>query len=492
MIPLRKNYKVLKYVNCMIFLVAVLALFLRLVSLNQSLWLDEGINVNVAANLPFKDLVLNYSLSDFHPPLYHVILKAWILLFGPSEIAVRLPSVILGVATVFVVYLIAKKLYEVKTALIASTLLATAPLHIYYSQEARMYMLAAFFAALSVYFFVSIIKKDTITNWFGFIIATTLMLYTDYLPYLLIPSYALYLVVNFKKIPKSILRTFLPALILVFALLSPWLSLLPKQLAGGLGTAVATPAWAQVVGDASVTNLSLTGVKFTIGRISHDNNLVYALLFAPAGIFIIFLAALSFFRLSALRSILWYWLLIPIVLGFGISFFIPVFAYFRLIFALGAFYIILASGINTMSWIPLTRTLLATALLINLSSSLIYLSTPKFQREDWRGAVDYVSKNSTASSIVLFESNDTVGPFDYYNKGRLKAFGALDDFSPQNSGVSKLMAKTEGKNKIFLFQYLSQITDPQGLVFAALSQEGFANTRTKDFTGVGFIYEFNK
>src|SRR4030042_621512 len=161
----------------MILIILTAALILRLIAINQSLWLDEAINVNVARALDLKSLIFNYSLGDFHPPLFHVLLRGWILLFGSSEISVRIPSVILGVATVYVTYLIGRKLFEHKTALIAATLLATAPLHIYYSQEARMYMLAAFFASLSVYFFISILKKDNFWLWIGFIIATAFMLY---------------------------------------------------------------------------------------------------------------------------------------------------------------------------------------------------------------------------------------------------------------------------------------------------------------------------
>src|SRR3989344_2891983 len=136
----------------MIWLVLIISLILRLISINQSLWLDEAINVNNVASLDLKSLIGSYALSDFHPPLYHIILKGWALIFGVSEITARLPSVLFGIGTVFTTYLIGLKLFEKKTALIAATLISTAPLAIYYSQEARMYSLAAFLASLTVYF----------------------------------------------------------------------------------------------------------------------------------------------------------------------------------------------------------------------------------------------------------------------------------------------------------------------------------------------------
>lgn len=477
----------------MIWLVLTITLILRLITLNQSLWLDEAINVNNAAALDLKSLVLNYSLHDFHPPLYHILLRGWILLSGSSEIAVRIPSIIFGVITVYLTYLIGKKLFEEKTALIGATLAATAPLHIYYSQEARMYALAAALASLSAYFFISILKKDTLGSWLGFIISTTLMLYSDYLPYFLIPIYIIYLVLNRKVIGKSTLRAFIPAFLIIFIFLIPWLVIFPKQIAGGLSVAAATPAWAQVVGQADIKNLLITPVKFTIGRISHDNNLTYALIFAPIGIFVGFLFLASLFRISRLRLFLAYWFFGPIVLAYLVSYFIPIFAYFRLIFVLPAFYLIIASAINIINWPSLTRFLLMIALSINLVSASIYFLNPKFQRENWRDAVSWVYQNATPQTLALFESPYSVAPFDYYNHGQVKTAGALDSFVAESDEIKKKVKTIAGDhNKIFLFQYLSGITDPQGLVFKELTTQGFVNTSTKDFPGVGFIYEFQR
>src|SRR3990167_1900536 len=170
----------------MILFIILIGFLLRLVNLDQSLWLDEAININFVKSLSFKELILNYSLSDFHPPLFHVLLKRWISLFGSSEIAIRFPSIIFGVGTVFITYLIGKKLFET---------------------------------------------------------STTLILYSDYLPYVLIPLFVFYLFINRRNIAKGTLRTFVPAFIIIFVLLIPWLVIFPKQLMTGLSAAAASPAW---------------------------------------------------------------------------------------------------------------------------------------------------------------------------------------------------------------------------------------------------------
>src|SRR3990167_8659259 len=421
----------------MIALILTAGLILRLFKLDQSLWLDEAINVTFVKNLNLPFLVFEYSIGDFPPPLYHILMRGWFLLFGTSEIAVRLPSVILGMATVYVVYLVARKLFDNKTALISATLVATSPLHVYYSQEARMYMLAAFFASLSVYFFVSIIKKETLIYWFGFVVATALMLYSDYLPYLLLPVYVVFLLIFKNKIQKSTARAFLPAFILIFVLILPWFLIFPKQLVTGLSAAAASPAWSNVVGSSSLKDLAVTYVKFVIGRISNDNNLIYALLFAPAGTIFALLLFLSSFRMNHLRFFLWLWLLVPTLGAFLISFFVPVFAYFRFIFVLPAFYILISASINMVNWPKFNRFFLTLVLVVNLVSLGIYFSNTKFQRENWMGATSYVHSASANNSIVLFEATDPFSPFVYYNKGRVKAYGALEGFNSDRKKVAE-------------------------------------------------------
>ena len=78
----------------MIWVILLLGLILRTVSLNQSLWLDEAINTLAVRDYSLIDLVAQYAKADFHPPGWFIILWFWTKLFGYSEIAVRIPSII--------------------------------------------------------------------------------------------------------------------------------------------------------------------------------------------------------------------------------------------------------------------------------------------------------------------------------------------------------------------------------------------------------------
>ena len=66
--------------------VAVLA---RLPYFNESLWYDEVWYTLSRLN---EDTLMRVLFHDVHPPLYPVLMKGWIELFGDSEISIRLPS----------------------------------------------------------------------------------------------------------------------------------------------------------------------------------------------------------------------------------------------------------------------------------------------------------------------------------------------------------------------------------------------------------------
>jgi len=80
-------------------------LLLRLISIDQSLWLDEATTA-LAAKMPLADIFTKFLPGDFHPPLYYLLMKGWGSLFGLSEISLRTPSVIFGILTIYFIYLI--------------------------------------------------------------------------------------------------------------------------------------------------------------------------------------------------------------------------------------------------------------------------------------------------------------------------------------------------------------------------------------------------
>jgi mannosyltransferase len=122
--------------------ILIVASILRFHDLDRtSLWYDEAVSWT-QSNGSFLNLLSSVA-ADNYPPLHNIILWASMPIIGDSETALRLPSALLGVASVWLMYLIGKRLGGVTAGLLAAALLAVSPFHIWYSTEARMYALLA-------------------------------------------------------------------------------------------------------------------------------------------------------------------------------------------------------------------------------------------------------------------------------------------------------------------------------------------------------------
>jgi predicted membrane-bound mannosyltransferase len=94
---------------------------------------------------PADDLeaVLRRTPMDGHPPLYMLAMLPWVQAFGTGLGALRMPSVIFGVLSVVLLWRIGLREGGRWTALLAAALLALNGHHVFWSQMARMYVMAS-------------------------------------------------------------------------------------------------------------------------------------------------------------------------------------------------------------------------------------------------------------------------------------------------------------------------------------------------------------
>ncbi len=177
----------MKHIRHLLFLAAILviAFTLRIIRLDfQPLWWDEGYSLFFATR-DFATM-LERTAVDIHPPLYYALLQFWMAFTGKSDVAVRLLSVVIGIATIPLIYALARQLFhDVRVALIAALLLALSPFHVYYSQEVRMYGLVTLLGLASVYLFVQLLamkpgQPKTAALAAVYIPVTAAALYTQY------------------------------------------------------------------------------------------------------------------------------------------------------------------------------------------------------------------------------------------------------------------------------------------------------------------------
>ena len=159
--------------------ILMVGLGLRLYHLGApSFWFDE-VGTLHQAGLSLRELVAA-SVADNHPPLYAFLLGLW-LPSEPSETLVRVPSAILGVCSLPLLYRIGALLFSREIGLFASGLLAISPGHIWYSQEARSYSLLVLLTMVSTYSLASALRQDGTRDWVAYTAASVSGVYTHYL-----------------------------------------------------------------------------------------------------------------------------------------------------------------------------------------------------------------------------------------------------------------------------------------------------------------------
>jgi len=127
----------------------------------KSLWADEIIDLNGVRNADLRGVLAFVPGNAGGVPLGYLVDFWMIRIFGYSEFAVRLPSVLFTVLTCLAVYILAWKA-DLRAPLLAAVLYAVSPLTMRYGLEARPYAQAACWSAFSTVVFLSLVRRPTL------------------------------------------------------------------------------------------------------------------------------------------------------------------------------------------------------------------------------------------------------------------------------------------------------------------------------------------
>lgn len=158
-----------------------LAVFLAITITNApraSIWFDEAFSAYIA-QFSYWDIA-RYTANDVHPPFYYWVLKTWTALFGSSDLALRSMSIFFGSGAIVAVFLLAKKLFSRSVAWVTLLLLVVSPMFIRYSDEARMYTLAALIVLLATYVLIKATQQKKRKQWVIYGLLVALGMWTHY------------------------------------------------------------------------------------------------------------------------------------------------------------------------------------------------------------------------------------------------------------------------------------------------------------------------
>lgn len=155
------------------------AVALRLYGLDRwSLWLDETVQYSYTSK-PLSEL---YAAMDaYGMPISLELGRALVWLgFDHTAGQLRLPSAILGVATIVIVFFLAKELLGRRTAWFSALVACVMPVLVVYSQEYRNYSPLIFLMVLSGWSLAVALRTNHPAWWCLFVGSTILNLYTHF------------------------------------------------------------------------------------------------------------------------------------------------------------------------------------------------------------------------------------------------------------------------------------------------------------------------
>lgn len=423
--------------NIILGIVLAGAALLRLYALSsESFWFDETYSVWVARHSVGWHIEL--STQRIFPPLYYLLLHFWLRL-GSSEFAVRSLSVLIGLGSIGAAYGLAKGLFDRRVGLLSALLLAVSPLHIWYSQEARMYILVAALGLYSAYFMLLALREGKLWHWIAYVLSTAMLMNAHYFAIFLVPfqnAYALYLLLR-RQVDRTVLWRWIASQVSVAVLSVIGLAGIFSAESGYWWGLLDT--WHGAPGIADLLGLMF---EFSLGT-TVQGRLIYWGTLAVFGLCILWgLLYVIGRRAGALKRgiatvdgwididgivLVLLYLLVPLSTVFFLSQFRS-FWVLRYIFPfLPPYCILVAYGLSRMPLI-LRWTMVGLVVLASLwAVTDIYRDE---QKENWRAVIQYLSAREEAGDVILLVDEDIWLPFEHYYRSSTRRVGisrAVDD-----------------------------------------------------------------
>ncbi len=217
------NYKEKLYKTRVLFFVILsLSIILRMANIiSEQLWHDEGGTIFYVNST--MDEFWRQVIEEVAPPLYYLLLKGWVTIFGTSIFATRLLSVIFSVLTLPILYLLGKEIKNEKIGLIIIFLFSISPFSIWYANEVRMYSFLQLIFTIDLYFAIKCIKYPNDTkNYVFFAIMGVCLIYTHYSGFLYLGLLGFGIII-FNRKGEGFLKNVIISTLIILISYIPWI-----------------------------------------------------------------------------------------------------------------------------------------------------------------------------------------------------------------------------------------------------------------------------
>ncbi len=484
-------------------LILLLAFALRAYRLGaQAIWWDESLSLYRATHdlgTIFANTILiqNVVTHDLQPPLYFAILHFLVRAFGVSEFALRFLSLMANVATVALLYALARRWLTASVALTAALLGALSPFYVWYAQEARPYALVLFWSLLAVYALtrafdlgrgqtqtntdnnnsIGVRQRSSVSKpWIlVYLFAAAASLYTNYYAVFLIPFHVVLIALLVWRAPRRRVWSALPALPLAAAaFLIPLIVIAARENAGsgpsyvpfdiilrdllnsfsvGITIDLAQVFWI----DLALLALFLIGVLFPISKLHRPTSV---LLVAYLAVPLLGLAAASLIR--------------------------PLYQNSRYFITLTpAFYLGIAAGIVALArrWKILAVPALGVFLIGAGLSLHNWYFDPRYGKDDHRAWAEFLRARVRPGDFLILDSPHTEALYHYYADDlvpmtTLPILRADHAASPAQD-LAAVRDAYQRNARVWFLVMDTPFDDPQGRIDQLLNQQGALIDQTK-------------
>ncbi|HIK05229.1 MAG TPA: glycosyltransferase family 39 protein [Trichormus sp. M33_DOE_039] len=178
------------------------------------------------------DTINSLAVDDAqHPPLYYVILKLWMQIFGDSVASARSLSIIISLLSLPCIYWLCLELFDSPiTAWMSVALMSVSPFHVLYAQEARQFCLWIFITLLSSAVLLRAIRTGSRKIWSFYALTVALGLYTFLFSLLVSTSHGIYVLIREKFRFTKQFKSYLVATTIGCISFIPWILIIINNL----------------------------------------------------------------------------------------------------------------------------------------------------------------------------------------------------------------------------------------------------------------------
>lgn len=152
--------------------IMLVAAVLRLWKLGQVPFMHDEFSALLRTRFDnFSDFIQQGVMPDSHPIGVQLFLWGWAKLFGMNELWVKLPFALMGIGSVYLIYIIGRQWFNRKVGLFSAAFFAVSQFTVFYSQLARPYSAGLFFVLLMACYWHKIVfdvRKPSIGTYIGF------------------------------------------------------------------------------------------------------------------------------------------------------------------------------------------------------------------------------------------------------------------------------------------------------------------------------------